>query len=228
MVASLYRNHIVIVSMGRVGFRIAEELRSMGEEVVGIDMEAEPALYEEVQELGIPLIHGNGRQRKVLEQAGVPRAKSVVLATSDDLANIDAALTARELNSQCRIVIRLFDETLVNKIGPAFSMHAISTAQKSAGAFAVAARGHNVYQELQLAGQKLYLMDILLNPGGGLAGRTVGEIQADRQANVVMLHGPGGADINPAPQVVLQPHQTLLVIAPKARLAELEQQNKGR
>jgi Trk K+ transport system NAD-binding subunit len=173
----------------------------------------------------VPVIQGNGRNEKVLAQAGVPRARAVIAATSDDLANIDAGLTARDLNPTARIVVRLFDESLARKITGAFAMPAISTAQVSAPAFIAAATGRKVYQPFQLAGQEVHLTDLTVRPDGGLVGRTVGEIQAGNQVNIVMHQGAGGVNVNPAHAVTLGPGDTVLVIAPMDRLVAMEAQN---
>ena len=70
----------------------------------------------------------------------------MIVTTSDDLTNLDAAITARDLNATARIVIRLFDETLATKVAGAFAMPTISTSQVAAPAFIAAATGRKVYQ----------------------------------------------------------------------------------
>jgi Trk K+ transport system NAD-binding subunit len=172
------------------------------------------------------VIRGDGRTLKTLEQAGVARARAVVLATSDDLTNLDSGLTARDLNAEARIVLRLFDESLAVKVRGAFAMPAISTALVSSPAFIAAATGRSVYQGFKLAGQHLYLIDMTVSPGGGLVGRTVGQIQADRQVNIVMHNGPAGVNVNPGHELVLRPNDEVLVIAPMERLIDLETQNR--
>ncbi len=113
------------------------------------------ALLDEIVDMGVPVIRGDGRNAKTLEQAGVGHARSVILATSDDLTNLDAGLTAKDLNPSAKIVLRLFDESLAVKIAVRFALPAISTAQVSATAFIAAATGRKVYQRFQLADQPL-------------------------------------------------------------------------
>src|SRR5207253_9082552 len=127
-------------------------------------------LHEDRFSLGIPIIQGNARNAKILEQAGVRVARAVILATSDDLTNLDAGLTARDLNPQARIVLRLFDESLAIKVAGAFTLPAISTAQVAAPAFIAAATGRKVYHEFRLADQPLHLSDMTIFPAGELVG----------------------------------------------------------
>lgn len=226
MVASLYRNHVVVVGVGKVGYQIIKGLLELREPVVAIELETKTsALMEELLDRGVPILQGNGRNQKSLEQAGVAEAKAVVLATSDDLANLDAALTARDLNPNVRIVLRLFDETLAAKVGGAFSMPAISTSQVAAPAFVAAATGRKVYQEFQLAGKLVHMTDLTVQPDGELVGLTVGEIQKTNIVNIVMHQGAEGVNVNPGHQIVMAPGDVVLVIAPMEQLVALEALN---
>jgi Trk K+ transport system NAD-binding subunit len=228
MVASLHRNHVVVVGVGKLGVRIVKELLELGEPVVAIERNAEGPFVEELHDLQVPVITGDGRLNKTLELAGVRHARAVIAATNDDLTNLDAALTALDLNPKARVIMRLFDDTLAAKVGGAFRLPAISPAQVSAPAFIAAATGRKVYHSFQLGGQEVSLVDVVVSPTGRLAGRTVGEIQADKGVNIVMHQGPSGVNVNPGHDIALKPGDSLLVIAPKGRLIELEQANQPR
>jgi voltage-gated potassium channel len=226
MVASLYRDHVVVVGAGKVGNQIIKGLLELGEAVVAVEIQPESPLLDEVVDLGVPVIRGDGRNPRTLAQAGVAAARAVILATDDDLANLDGGLTARDLNPAARIVLRLFDETLAAKVHGAFAMPGISTSQVAAPAFIAAATGRKVYHEFQLAGRQVHLTDVTIGPAGALVGRRVGDIQADRGVNIVMHQGPAGVNVNPAHDVILGPHDVILVIAPMDRLIELEAHNR--
>ena len=132
MLASLCRNHFVVIGVGKVGYQVIRHLLELRESVVAIEMASGSPLLGELFDKGVPVIQGNARQSSVLEQAGVRQARAVIVTTSDDLTNLDAAITARELNRDAKIVIRLFDETLATKVAGAFSMPTISTSQVAA------------------------------------------------------------------------------------------------
>ncbi len=226
MVASLFRNHIIVVGAGRVGLRIIKGLASLGEQVVVVERNQATAFLDEVQDLGVPVIIGDGRSRKTLEQAGVAHARAIILGSDDDLTNLDAALTARDVNPPIRVVMRLFDDTLAEKVGPAFNMPAISTSQVAAPAFIAAATGRKIYHDFHLGDQHLHLIDVTVRAGGALTGRTVGDVQAAHGVNIVMLRGPRGVEINPGHDVTMGPDDTVLVIGPMARLRQLEAANQ--
>jgi Trk K+ transport system NAD-binding subunit len=229
MLASVCRNHFVVVGAGKVGYQVIRGLLEMRESIVAIEMAAGAPFLGELFDQGIPVIQGNARMASVLEQAGVRQARAVVVTTSDDLTNLDVAITARELNKDARIVIRLFDETLATKVAGAFAMPTISTSQVAAPAFIAAATGRKVYQAFQLAGQEVHLTDIVICPTGRLVGRTISELQSDKRINVVMHQSTctGAVNVNPDPDLALAPDDTILVIAPMEPLLALEAVNQA-
>jgi Trk K+ transport system NAD-binding subunit len=227
MLASLCRNHFVVIGVGKVGYQVIRELLELRESVVAIEMACGAPLLSELFDKGVPVVQGNARMASVLEQGGVRQARAVIVTTSDDLTNLDAAITARELNREAKIVIRLFDETLATKVAGAFAMPTISTSQVAAPAFIAAATGRKIYQGFQLAGEYVHLTDITISPSGRLVGRTVGDIQSDKRLNIVMHQGASGVHVNPDSQILLQPIDTILVIAPMDALLTLESLNQA-
>ncbi len=228
MLASLCRNHFIVIGIGKVGYQVVKGLVEMRETIVAIEMASGAPLLGELFDKGVPVIQGNARMTSVLEQAGVRHARAVIITTSDDLTNLDAAITARDLNADAKIVLRLFDETLATKVAGAFAMPTISTSQVAAPAFIAAATGRKIYQGFQLAGQQVHLTDITICPTGRLVGRTVGDVQSDKRINIVMHQGALGVNVNPDPQILLLPGDTILVIAPLEPLLMLESVNQAR
>jgi len=197
MLASLCSNHFVVIGVGKVGYQVIKELLELRESVVAIEMACGAPLLGELFDKGVPVVQGNARMASVLESAGVKQARAVIVTTSDDLTNLDAAITARDLNPAAKIVIRLFDETLAVKVAGAFSMPTISTSQVAAPAFIAAATGRKIYQGFQLAGQYVHFTDMTICPTGKLVGRSVGDIQSDKRINIVMHQGSSGVHVNP-------------------------------
>jgi Trk K+ transport system NAD-binding subunit len=227
MVASLYRNHIVVLGVGKVGVSIIRGLVTLKEAVVAIERQEESVFLDEVYDMGVPVITGDGRQQKLLEQAGVRVARAVILASDDDLVNLDAALTAHDLNPNARIVLRLFDDTLARKVAGQFNMPAISTSHVVAPAFIAAATGRKVYHDFQLAGKHLQLIDVAVCSTGRLCGRTVGEIQTEFDVNIVMHHNPAAVNVNPDHALRLVADDTFLVMGSMDHLLALQAANQS-
>jgi voltage-gated potassium channel len=223
MEASVLRNHIVLVGLGKSGLRIARELREVRETFVAIEKDPEGEFVSELQEQDVPVIFGDARHRKVLEKANVEHARAIILATDDDLANFDAALTAREVKPDIKVVMRLFDDTLARKVTKAFDLKAISVSQVAAPAFVAAATDRNVFHAFELDGRLIHVADIKAK---GIAGRRIADIQHAYDVSVVMHKSPRMTDYAPHHDRPIEPGDVLVVMAELDRIHKVEEANR--
>src|SRR5271166_2388139 len=105
---------IIVCGLGRVGSRVLQYFRPTGLPVVVVDTVCKPG---DPRLLGFPLIQGDCRQPDVLESAGILNARGVLVLTGDDLINIAATLMIRSLNPNVRIVLRMFNQNLIGRLG---------------------------------------------------------------------------------------------------------------
>src|SRR5262245_21739240 len=112
----LMERRFILCGLGRVGSRVLDYLRAIGLAVVVVDYKCEP---DDPRLGGATLIQGDCRRREVLEHAGVRAAQGVLILTSDDLVNISTALMVRSLNPNVRVVMRMFNENLLARLGKA-------------------------------------------------------------------------------------------------------------
>jgi len=223
MDASTYRNHVVLCGLGKAGYRIARELLLVKEPFVAIERDAEAEFVQELQDGNVPVIVGDARLRKTLEKAHVEAAKAIILATDDDLANLDAALTAREIKPEIKVVMRLFDDTLATKVTSAFNLTAISISQVSAPAFVAAATGRSVLHAFQLDGQLMHVADL---KAARLAGRKIPDVEREYEVSVILHKSPRLTDYNPQHDLPLQPGDTLILMAPMENVRKVEEANR--
>ena len=223
MEASTMRNHIVLCGLGRVGYRIAQQLLAAKEQVVAIEKDGESMFVEEMQDLGVPVLIGEARLKKNLLQANLEHARAIILATNDDLTNLDAALTAREIKPEIRVVLRLFDETLASKVASQFHMPVISTSQVSAPAFVAAVTGRSVHQCFQIDGQTIHVADLRIFR---LPAQTVSALQKQFGVSIVLHKSHAGSGL-PDPEARIQSGDTIVVAAPIERMRQLEEANRG-
>ena len=92
--------HIIVSGLDNLGRRTIEELRLGDEPVVGIAATADEG--EGLVREDVDVVIGDHRRERVLREAGVLEASSLVLTRDDDLGNLHAALLARELNPALR------------------------------------------------------------------------------------------------------------------------------
>jgi Trk K+ transport system NAD-binding subunit len=223
MEASTYKNHIIVAGVGRVGYRILSELRRLGEPAVGIERNPDHFLTRELQDAGVPIITGEARLKSTLQEANIEKAATVICATDDDLANLDIALTSRELNPSVHVVLRMFDDTLAQKFASVFKMPAISTSQTAAQVFVAAATRRSVHYSFQVGGASVRVADLQVLK---LAGRTIADLENEHQVRVMCHSSGNGTDLRPRPETPLRAQDTVVVLADETRLRRLEELNR--
>ena len=115
----------MLCGLGKVGWRVFEYLRKASESVSIIDgrCASDNARLEDAT-----LIRGDCRQADMLRQAGLLDAHAVIVLTSDDLVSLSTARMVRHLHPNIRIVVRMFNQGLIERLGDAAkSMHALRT-----------------------------------------------------------------------------------------------------
>ncbi len=140
IMTNMMSGHVVVCGVGHVGYRVIEELCRLGEDVVAIEQNEKDSFVDAVREKGVPVHVGDARRDELLEKVGAKRAKAVVCATSDDLANLEIALDAKRMNPAVRVVMRMFDQRLAGKVGGALGLdQSFSTSALSAPLIAIQA-----------------------------------------------------------------------------------------
>ncbi|MFZ5492434.1 MAG: cation:proton antiporter [Pseudomonadota bacterium] len=98
------RARVLVVGYGRVGRRVAELLTGAGVAVTVVDFRRE--MIEELEQAGVPAVHGEGAMDSVLRTAGIDGAAALVLTGSGarDMDLVHEA--ARRLNPAVAILRR--------------------------------------------------------------------------------------------------------------------------
>jgi len=213
MMAQTLKDHIVIVGFGRLGFSSYMLLRRLGEPVAVIERDGNNQFLEELRRDGMPLLLGDGRREALLIEANIAHAKSIIVSTNDDLANLEIALDARRINPNIRVVLRMFDQNMAAKVGEGFRIHsAMSQASVSAPAFAMSAIDASIIHSFVVGDQLIVMQDWPVTAGGALAGRTVGELMQEHGVSVVRRRdGLGAETLFPAPDARVEPGDHLIV-----------------
>jgi Trk K+ transport system NAD-binding subunit len=220
--ASTFQDHIIICGVGRVGYRVIIELLQFGREVVAIELEANTRFVEKIIEMGVPVIIADARRSENLVKAGVERADAIVPCTNDELANLDIALDARELNPDIKVVMRMFDADFARRVEKGFGIHtAFSTSALAAPSFAAAAMRVNVKHSFYVGDSLLILSEVCISSNSQLAGWTIEKLQDQLQLSVVCHQGAEAADLHPSPDLELNPGDQLLVLASLETLRRL-------
>ena len=103
----------------------------------------------------VDVVIGDHRRERVLREAGVLEASSLVLTRDDDLGNLHAALLARELNPALRLVIRVFDAQIAERLPDLIdNAVALSSSALAAPGFVAAALEGEGGEQFTLAGRR--------------------------------------------------------------------------
>jgi voltage-gated potassium channel len=225
-VASTFSNHVVLVGLGHLGYRVANHLYSMGQDVVAIDLDPKVDLLKSVQELGIPVLADDSTREAALQAAGVEKARAIILCTRQDGLNLQVAMKARSLNPDIQVVVRIFDDDFARALSEQFGFQAISTSAMASPIFAATAAGVDMTRPITVEGQALCLASFTIGPGSHLPGLSVENVEADFDVSVVLLRRQDEAqDFHPAPDRRLQLDDTLAVLGGSTEISNLAQRN---
>ncbi|HNT02032.1 MAG TPA: cation:proton antiporter, partial [Candidatus Saccharicenans sp.] len=99
-----FQEHVIIAGFGLNGQNLARVLKETGIPYVILDIN--PETYRRLSRTGEPIIYGDVSSSVILKEAGVNRAKVLVLAINDPRATRRAVRTARLLNPEVFIIVR--------------------------------------------------------------------------------------------------------------------------
>lgn len=177
---------IILCGLGRMGAKVLEYLNAAALPVVIIDNTCKP---DDPRLAGVRFVFGDCRKREVLEAAGVAHARGVLVLTGNDLLNISATLMIRTLNPEVRVVLRMFNQHLIGRLGQTVrNVFALSTSLLTAPILALTAMTGQSLATFSLdshAEGRRQIVEIPIGPTSPLRGRTVAEVIGPREAVAV-------------------------------------------
>ena len=220
--ASTYQDHIIVAGVGHLGIRVVRELILLDEDVVVIEMDPDNHRLEEVRNYDIPTIIGDARNAETLRRAGLDEAASLIIATNDDLTNLQIASRIRETNKDIRLVMRLFDDDFARMMAERFDVAAVmSASMMAAPAFAGAATGTEITQTFKVGEKMLVMGRMEVQPRSRLDGGHVSDIGTDLDISVVLLESDGDVDVHPQPSRSLHAGDMIAVVAELHKIQRL-------
>ncbi|MDX2244761.1 MAG: NAD-binding protein [Leptolyngbyaceae cyanobacterium bins.302] len=211
-------NHVVLVGLGRVGRRVADFLQQIKQPVVGVsNLPLEPTVLPQ-----LPVVVGD--LAASIDKTNLASARSVVVATDDEMANLELGLLAHRLNPACALVIRTFDPAFSASISRLLPYAKVLCAYDlAADAFVAAAFGENVLNLLRLNEQTVLTTEYQIEPGDTLQGRLLGEV-AYGYGVVPILHERVDKPVRlmPSDDTRLESGDRLVVLATISSLQKIE------
>jgi len=217
-------DHVIVAGLGNVGTRILGQLHDLGLGVVCVDKDPEAAGIPLARRLGLRVVIGETTREETLLAAGVARCRALVSVTESDIVNLETALHARALAEEPRIVLRLYDDDLAERVQKTVgNTVSRSVPYLAAPAFAAAMLEHQVLRTIPVGRHVLLIADVPVAAGAELAGRRVDDVHDGSDVRLIALRRRGGAgvDWSPQPGDELRPQDRLVVVATRAGLSRV-------
>jgi Trk K+ transport system NAD-binding subunit len=193
--------HVIVVGLGNVGTAVTGQLHDLGFDVVCVDNRPDAPGIGMARQLGLPVVIGDAFREETLRAAHLDTCLALVSVTSLDVVNLETALTARSLREDLRVVLRLTDDDLAERLekttGNTISR---SVPYLAAPAFATAMLEHQVLRTIPVGRHVLLIADIQVADQAGLAGSSITDTEQDGQARVLALAVGGRTTLDWSPR----------------------------
>jgi voltage-gated potassium channel len=224
--ASTFTDHVIVAGLGRIGMRVAQRLQE-DEHIVGIEKSRPDGLGQLSENAAILL--GDATDSELLEQANVRNARAILALTDNDLANLEIALNARELNPKIRVVLRMYNERLGQQLVERFGFDAVySTSALAAPSFSAALYSNRILQTIELGeDQIVHLAKFRVSEGSRLVGDTLLSVEQSHGVSIVLHHSAGQENLLPSIDAKVTVGDDLYVLSQLRQLEAIREVFEG-
>jgi len=212
--------HIIICGCGRVGSACVQYLSSLGKPFVVVDND--PAKLEGLDH---PTVLGDVTDDRVLEAAGITRARALIAAVDTDAANIYVTLSARALGPGLVIIARARTEGSKSKLLRAGADRAVNPQLIGGRRMAAFALQPHVSEFLDVVMHDETLdyriEEIEITALSPQVGRSLTDVALREATGALLLaiQSAGGEFIaNPTGDTCLDPHTILIALGTSTQL----------
>ncbi|MDY6938648.1 MAG: NAD-binding protein [Cyanobacteriota bacterium] len=147
------KNHYIVCGLGNIGVQTVKQLQMNGCEVVAIEIDPLGRFVRMAQSLNVRVIQGNASVPEILQAANIHTCEALAALTSNDITNLEIALTAKGLVPDLRVIVRDRDPLFALRAQQVFEFKSVlSPIELAAPAFAAAALGGRVLGNGTIAG----------------------------------------------------------------------------
>jgi Trk K+ transport system NAD-binding subunit len=226
-VAGTHDDHIVLVGLGSVGTRVLRQLLDLGLDVVAIDRNPNARGAKVTEQFGVPFIVGDAALEETLHAASIDTAKALVVVSTDDVTNLQAALNARAVRSDMRVVLRLFDDDFAGRVQKAFNINTSrSVSRLVAPAFAASLLDRDVIVTIPVDRHALLVAAVRVLPGSPLEGTQLDLVDKMETLRVIGMSSADSAWVDWSPDLrrIMNAGDRVVVVARRAALRALLEQ----
>lgn len=218
-------DHVILCGAGRHGKEVMQELKKQHIPYVVIEKEEEQ--IEELREQNkILYIQGDATHDDILEEAGIDRARALVVTLGEEADNVYVVLTARQLNPSIRIISRALGPKSESKLKRAGANFVVMP--ERIGGFYMSTLVHKPDAvefltlitsmiDVEVLFEEVYVYQLKKE----YQNKTLNELDIRELtgANVIGMHDEKGRYIiNPSPDILLQNGSRLIVLGDKRQI----------
>ncbi len=94
VMAKTYRDHTILCGLGKMGYRVFEQLLAANVDVVVIEMNPDNRFLAQARATGACILIRDMKDDQSLLDAGIERASAIIICTNDDMANLEVSMDA--------------------------------------------------------------------------------------------------------------------------------------
>jgi Trk K+ transport system NAD-binding subunit len=204
------KDHVIVCGLGKAGARVLQGLHELGVPCIGVERNPEAVGISLARRLEIPVVFADGRAPGTLASLHIDHARAVMALTSDDLVNLECALSARKNNPMLRIVMRIFDPRLAERLDRGIELDVTrSVSALAAPSFSAALLGRTPAQPLSLSNVPLRVLETRIPQNWPHVGERIRDLHEHNELRVLALDGRWF----PRDDHSLEPGQAVSVVA---------------
>jgi Trk K+ transport system NAD-binding subunit len=215
-------HHIVVVGLGDVGSRVARALHDQGVNVVAVERDSQARGIPVARELRIPVIIGDAARSETLDRASVKTCRALIIASTDDVTNLETALLGQAAQRDLRVVLRLFDGEFADRVRRAFNINiSRSVSYLAAPAFAAAMIGRQVIATIPVRRRVLLLAEVPVGMNSLIEHKTVASLTRPHELRLLAVRTSDQVLWRPSDGRPLRSTDRLIVAGTRAGLSRL-------
>ncbi|MEQ1553338.1 MAG: potassium channel family protein [Ferruginibacter sp.] len=117
------KNHVIVCGLGRLGYFIVEELIQKNEKVIVVEQNENSNHINYFRQLGAEVYIGDARLPKVMQDVNVIDAKALISVINNDSLNLEIGLNARSHHNTVKLILRIYDDLMAEKIKDYLQIH---------------------------------------------------------------------------------------------------------
>jgi Trk K+ transport system NAD-binding subunit len=216
--------HVVVVGLGNVGARVVAQLHDLGVPVVCVDSDEHARGVPLARQIGAPIVFGDASREATLRAAYLGTCRALVAVTDNDVTNLETALQGRAMSQDLRVVLRLFDSDLAERVQRNLDLTiSRSVPSLAAPAFAAAMLRREVLGTISVGRRVLLIAEVPVQAGSPLDGLASHAINAPRQVQVIAIqhHETDTLELPAPPDHLLTSGDRLIILATRAGLGRV-------